>query len=152
MGYEFFQDQDTLKVNFMQADILNLGEGSPLAALKGTFDFVHLGMVLHIFGWEKQREALENCIQLLKPQAGVLILGQAVGDADGTTSGSQWGAKSFRHNDVSFRKLWKEIEERTGVKYDCRASIDGGLGVDEGNRKWDLKSAKRLVFEVERLE
>lgn len=153
LGYEFFRDRDTLKTHFMQADILKLDEpGSPLAPLVGTFEFIHLGMVLHIFGWEKQRMVLENCVRLLKPDAGVLILGRAVGDLEGTTGGDKWGGQAFRHSDATFRKMWKEIEERTGTKFDCRASMDGGIGVDEGNRLWDLKTSRRLVFEVERLD
>lgn len=147
LGYEFFQDRDTLKVHFMQANIFDLGEGSALGPLRGTFDFIHLGMVLHMFDWDRQRVALENCIQLLKPEAGALVLGQAVGDAEGTSA----GRLVFRHSDVTFKKLWKEIEEKTGLKFDCRAWVDTGLGIDDGNRGWDLTSARRLAFEVERL-
>lgn len=135
----------------MQADVFDSSDASPLAVFKGTFDFIHLGMVLHMFSWAEQLGLLERCMALLKPEAGVLVLGQAVGNAEGTSAGHKWGDKAFRHSDGTFRQLWKEVEERSGVRFICRASLDRGLGVAEGNRAWDLSNARRLVFEVERL-
>lgn len=135
----------------MQADVFDPSDASPLAVSKGTFDFMHLGMVLHIFGWAKQVDLLERCLALLKPVPGVMMLGQAVGDAEGTSAGDKWGGQAFRHSDETFRELWKEVEERSGLRFNCRASVDRGLGVASGNRAWDVSSARRLVFEVERL-
>ncbi|CAN8105283.1 unnamed protein product [Discula destructiva] len=132
LGYDFFQDRETLSSKFMQADVLDRGPANPLEELAGAVDFIHLGMMLHIFEWDQQRDLLENCIRILKPEPGVLILGQAVGNADGALSAGQTGGnftgKAFRHNESTFKALWKEIEERTGTVWDCRASIDGGLG------------------------
>lgn len=156
LGYDFFQDRATLTSTFMQADILDRGAASPLEALAGTVDFIHLGMLLHIFEREPQIHLLENCIRLLKAEPGVLIVGQAVGDAEGSVCAGQTGGrftgKAFRHNDVTFRALWEEIGERTGTRWECRASVDGGLGIDSGKRAWESSKARRLVFEVERLE
>ncbi|ROV87636.1 hypothetical protein VMCG_10632 [Cytospora schulzeri] len=150
LGYDLFRDKGTLKTHFMQADILD--PNSQLQSLTKTVDFIHLGMILHIFSWEEQRELLETCIQIMKPQAGVLILGQAVGHAEGKVSlGRNSGGLSFKHSDLSFRRLWGEISERTGIKFDCRAALDEGLGVADGKRTWDVAAARRLVFEVERL-
>lgn len=158
LGYDFFKDRDSLEAHLFQADILDRSSSDGLDALSGTMEFVHLGMVLHIFEWDQQREILERCITLLKAQPGVMILGQAVGNVEGgglSTAGpagaSSTGKVGFKHNVTTFQKLWKEIEERTGARWECRASIDGGLGVDSGARKWDTASARRLVFEVERL-
>lgn len=155
LGYDFFQDRESLRTSFIQADVLDIGTANPLNELSGAFDFIHLGMVLHIYQWDQQRDMLERCVDLLKPESGVLILGQALGSADGGLSAGQTGAnftgKPFKHNATTFQTLWKEIGERTATKWDCRASIDGGLGVDSGMRKWDVSSSRRLVFEVERL-
>lgn len=152
VGYELFRDRQTLKTHFMQADILKLNEvDSPLAPLMGTFDFIHLGMVLHVFDWDQQRTVLENCVRLLKPEAGMLIVGRAVGDLEGTTGGDVWRGKSFRHSDGTFQKLWGEIQESTRAKFDCRASVEGGIGVEGGAWAWDLKTSRRFEFEVERL-
>lgn len=150
LGYDLFRDKDTLKTHFMQADVLD--PDSQLQSLKGTVDFVHLGMILHVFSWEEQRELLETCIRILKPQAGVLILGQAVGHAVGEASPGRFaGGLSFKHSDESFRRLWGEISGLTGIRFDCRAALDEGLGVADRKRKWDVAAARRLAFEVERL-
>lgn len=154
LGYEFFRDRETLQTHFVQADILQLHEAdSSLAPLLGTFEFIHLGMVLHIFDWEEQRKVLENCVRLLKPEAGVMILGRAVGDVKGTMRGvgNLRGKQPFRHSVETFRKMWQEIEERTGATFDCRACIENGIGADQATWAWDLKTSRRLEFEVERL-
>lgn len=150
LGYDLFRDKDTLKTNFMQADVLD--PNSRLQNLKGNVDFIHLGMILHVFSWEEQRELLETCVRILKPRVGSLILGQAVGRAEGMeTPGVSTRGQSFKHSDETFRQLWEEVSGRTGVKFDCRAALDRGLGGAEGKRKWDVAAARRLVFEVERL-
>lgn len=152
LGYDLFLDRDIPKTHFVQADILKLDEAdSPLAPLMGTFEFVHLGMVLHVFDWDKQRTVLENCVKLLKPQAGVLIVGRAVGDLKGTTEGAVWSGQSFRHSDGTFKKLWGEVSEKMGVKFDCRALFEGVIGADQGTWSWDLKTSRRIRFEVERM-
>lgn len=70
LGYDFFRGRDTLEVTLVQADAFDLGEGSSLLGrLVGKVDFIHLGMVLHLFGWEKQRELPENCVKLLRPSS-----------------------------------------------------------------------------------
>ncbi|KAI3392979.1 hypothetical protein diail_4928 [Diaporthe ilicicola] len=147
LGYELFRDRDTLKADLVQADAFDLGENSPLSRLVGKADFIHMGMVLHLFTWEKQRELLENCVKLLKQESsGSTILGQAVGDVKG---GARPGRGTFVHNEETFKKMWAEISQRTGLKFECRASVDGGLGIAEARRRWDGASARRLSFEVE---
>jgi SAM-dependent methyltransferase len=152
LGYDLFRDRHSLEAHFVQADILDDGPDSPLEPLRGSMDVVHLGMVLHVFSWEEQRQALERCVELLRPQRGALIVGQAVGHAVGKSSPSHEGRYSFKHSDASFKKLFGEIEQRTGVRFECRARIDEGLGVGNGKRKWDGDAqTRRLYFEVERL-
>lgn len=152
LGYDLFRDSGALKAHFMQADILKLDEaGSSLAPLLGTFEVIYLGMVLHVFDWETQRTVLEHCVRLLKPEAGVMIVGRAVGDLRGTTGGDAWAGKSFRHSDETFKKLWEEIEERTGAKFDCKALIEDSVDGDKGTWTWDLNTSRRFDFEVQRL-
>lgn len=149
LGYDFFRDKDTLQATLIQADAFDLGEDSSLFGLVGKVDFLHLGMVLHLFGWEKQRELLENCVKLLRPApSGSMILGQAVGDLEG---GARPGRPIFAHNVETFNKMWSEISERTGLKFECRATLDEGLGIAESRRGWDGATRRRLSFEVERV-
>lgn len=149
LGYDFFRDRDTLEATLMQADAFDLGEGSPLGGLVGKVDIIHMGQVVHLFGWERQRELLENCVKLLRPaSSGTIILGQAVGDVEG---GVKPGAQIFVHNVETFNKMWAEISERAGLKFECRATLDQGLGIAESRRGWDDATRRRLSFEVERV-
>lgn len=146
LSYELFRDHG-LASTFMEADALVLSGDSPLSKLKGEADFVHLGMVLHLLGPEKQRTLLENCVALLKPERGGMILGTAVGDVEGT----QAPAGHYMHSDETFKAMVADISERTGVKFDCRASLDNGLAILEAKKKFGYDRARRLMFEVERL-
>ena len=48
MEYDLFRDRETIKAQFMKADILS--EKSPLNALDGRIDIMWIGSVLHLFG------------------------------------------------------------------------------------------------------
>ncbi|RYP57380.1 hypothetical protein DL769_009517 [Monosporascus sp. CRB-8-3] len=147
VGYDLFRDKETLQAHLMQADALDLTNDSTLSKLTGTMDYVHLGMVIHVFDRNKQRLLLENCVQVLKPEAGTLILGESVGDVEGI----QIPAGNFMHSDDTFREMWKEISERTGLEFDCRVTLDKGFGIPEAKQKWGYDRSRRLAFEVEML-
>ncbi|KAG8158445.1 hypothetical protein KVR01_011567 [Diaporthe batatas] len=146
ISYELFRDH-RIGATFMEADALDISADSPLAQLKGEVDFVHLGMVLHVFGRDHQRALLENCISLLKPESGSMILGTAVGHVEGL----QAPAGHFLQSDKTFKAMVADISERTGVKFDCRVSLDDGLAILENKDKSGVDRAQRLMFEVERL-
>jgi SAM-dependent methyltransferase len=146
VSYELFRDHG-LAATFMEADALNISEDNPLYKLKGKVDFVHLGMVLHVFGRQNQRALLENCVSLLRPERGSMILGTAVGDLEG----HQAAPGHFLHSDETFKAMIKDISEQTGVRFDCRASLDDGLAILEDKSKSSVDKARRLIFEVERL-
>lgn len=146
LSYDLFRDHG-LASTFMEADALVLSEDGPLAKLKGDVDIIHLGMVLHCFGLEQQRALLENCIALLRPERGSVIIGTAVGDVEG----NQAAAGHYLHSDETFRAMCADISERKGVKLECRASVDEGLAILEVKKKFGGDRARRLIFEVERL-
>lgn len=144
VSYELFRDHG-LAATFMEADALDISGDSPLAKLKGNVDFVHLGMVLHVFGWNNQRTVLENCISLLKPEQGSMILGTAVGHVEGL----QAPAGHFLQSDKTFKAMVADISEKMGLKLDCRVSLDEGLAILENKDKSGVDRAQRLIFEVE---
>lgn len=92
-----------------------------------------------------------------KSQPGVMILSQALGNVEGSGLGAgliganATGKSGFKHNTSTFQAIWREIEQRTETRWDCRVSIDGVLGADSGARNWDNARARRLVFEMETL-
>jgi SAM-dependent methyltransferase len=151
VGYELFRDRDTLRARFVRGDVLDPDPDAPLNRMAGAMDVGHLSMILHCFEWDDQLRALERCVRILQPVPGGLIVGQAVGHAQGVRSAAHEGRFSFKHSDVTFKKLVLELEERTGVKFQVRAELDEGLYVANGERKWDDHKSRRLVFEVEKL-
>lgn len=151
MGYDLFRDKDTFGAHFMVADIYDMSEDRPLKQLEGKMDMIHVGLFLHLFDWEGQVKACERIVQILKQEPGVLVVGQQMGT---TTPGvvNHGHRILFKHDDKSFERLWEEVGENTGTRWTVKAFLDEGLGIKEGKRAWDDDKARRLVFEVERVE
>lgn len=147
LGYELFRDRDTLKTRFVVGDIME-EDGVVVRELEGRFDVVHLGMILHLFGWEDQVKLIRQAMRLLKAEGDVLLLGQQAGNLDGATSSS--GRGTFRHNDETFKKLVAEVGAATGTKWDVKASLDNPISIQDGTRAWNDPKARRLTFEVRR--
>lgn len=149
LGYDLFLDRDRIGVQFLTADIFD--PNSSLKQLDGQMSVVYIGLLLHLFDWEGQRKACERIVGFLKPEKGVLVLGQQVGCLVACDVMSGGERKVTRHDLASFEKLWKEVGERTGSQWEVRANLDEGLGVGDGTRAWDRHETRRLVFEVERV-
>jgi hypothetical protein len=150
LGYELFDDKDRLTAHFLTADIFDTD--GPLSTMKNTFDFIHIGLFLHLFDWEGQKKACETIVGLLKSEKGVMVLGQQVGSLQPGQVPKSSGSQMFKHDATTFEKMWKEIGEATGTEWEVRASLDVGLGIEKHKRKWDDPNTRRLIFEVERLK
>lgn len=155
LGYELFRD-DPQTVRMVQADVLApLDDGNALAGWKGQLKVVQLGMILHLFSWEESVRAFENAIALLRDEKGVLIIGQATGNLEGletrTLSPGGKDRVTWKHNVQSFERLVRDVEAKTGTKWDVKATLDEGLSVNDGKRTWDDPRTRRLLFEVERV-
>jgi ubiquinone/menaquinone biosynthesis C-methylase UbiE len=144
-----FLDKDTNGVQFLTADIFD--PDSSLKQLDGQMNIVYIGLFLHLFDWEGQRKALERIVRLLKPEKGVLVLGQQVGSLVACDVKFEGEKNVIRHDLASFEKLWKEVGERTGTEWVIQAKLDEGLGIGNGKRVWDIQETRRLVFEVVRV-
>ncbi|KAJ4419499.1 hypothetical protein N0V82_004944 [Gnomoniopsis sp. IMI 355080] len=157
LGYELFRD-DPQTVRMVQADVLEpLEEGNnALAGWRGKLRVVQLGMILHLFSWEEGVRVFENAIALLRNEKGVLIIGQATGNVDGmetrTLSSGGKDRVTWKHNVESFERLVRDVEAKTGTKWEIKATLDEGLSVHDGKRTWDNPKTRRLLFEVERVE
>lgn len=147
LAYDFFRDRDTFQGTFIHADLLDRSN-EEVAAVAGTFGIVQLSMVLHIWDLEGQTVACERVIELLRPEKGVLIVGQSVGDLVAKEFPGR-GKNIWKHNVESFTEMWEEVGRRTGTKWQVRARLDEGPGGQK--RNWDEPTARRLSFEVERL-
>lgn len=109
-------------------------------------------MVLHIWDLEGQIAACERVAELLRPENGVLVVGQSVGSVKAKEFPGRGGKMIYKHDAETFAAMWEEVGRRTGTKWEVRASLDQGLGIEEQNRNWDEPTTRRLFFEVERLE
>lgn len=157
LGYELFRDRpETVRV--VRADVLAPLEavGNPLAEWRGQLRVVQLGMILHLFSWEESIVAFVNTIELLRDEKGVLVIGQASGNVDGvetmTLSPGGGDKRTWKHNVQSFRRLVRDVEARTGTRWDVKAGLDGALSVNDGKRTWDDPRTCRLLFEIERVD
>ncbi|CAG8977469.1 hypothetical protein HYALB_00011818 [Hymenoscyphus albidus] len=148
LGFEFFRDKETSGIHFMVSDFLEKNDEVSKSVPK--MDIVHLGLFLHLFDWDKQVEACEKVIRLLKPEKRVLIIGQQMGmlEAREDIRGTK---KIFAHNVESFKRLWIEIGQKTQTEWNVKAQLDDGLAPSEENGQWIPPDRRRLVFEVERL-
>jgi len=149
LGYELFRDRETFHAHFLEADIFDT-EG-PLKQLEGRMDLIQLGLFLHLFDLAGQAKACERVVGLMKPEKGVLILGQQIGSLEAGPMALDSGSKMYKHNVESFEKMWKEVGEKTGTEWKVNASLDAGLGINQNKRAWDDPKSRRLVLEVERI-
>lgn len=148
LGYDLFLDKHTLGAKFIEADVFDLD--GPLKDLEGRMDIIQIGLFLHIFDLEGQIKACERIVKLGRAVKGTLIVGQQTGKQ---VAGNQARGKgvAFKHNMESFKDMWRVVGERTGTRWEVRATLDDRLGVTEKKESWDDPSIKRLTFEVERM-
>lgn len=124
LGYDLFEDRQTLKTRFIQADIFD--GHSALGELKGTLDIVYTGSFFHLFDYARQVQAGRNVARFLKPQKGSILVGRQVG---GIKAGEREhrtnpkGGTMYRHDVESFQKMWTDIGEDLGLRF----SIDARL-------------------------
>jgi len=75
VGHTMFRDEERLKGNFIEGDILDSSPESALAKTWGTWDAVNICMFLHLFSYDELKLACRNILRLLKPQKGSMIIG-----------------------------------------------------------------------------
>ena len=150
LGYELFRDRKTLKSTFFPTDILN-DRDLLLRGLDGEMDIVYLGLFLHHFDFETCVKVCVRVTKLLKPKPGSLVMGVQVGSLVGDTKGIPVpsGGILWRHDIQSFERVWKEVGEITGTRWEVRGWLERAKGFGE---KWQIEGTRRLGFEVLRLE
>ena len=148
LGYELFLDRDTLKANFIVADIFD--EHGPLQDLDGKMSIVYIGLFLHLFDLDEQQRICERIVRLLKNEKGVLVLGTQVGSTKPKDVPFGASKNVFRHDEKTFGELWRAVGEKTNTEWNVTTTMDRGLGAGSKKRPWDDEDTRRLVFEVER--
>ncbi|KAL9619270.1 MAG: hypothetical protein Q9160_006122 [Pyrenula sp. 1 TL-2023] len=138
LSYDLFRDRDTFKAKFTTGDCLKLEdtktpENQALLQLvgphsaEGGVDIIHAGLLLHLFDYPQQLQAIRGFISVLsKSLAASIIVGNLMGNQTAGPLKVAWGGGSvfYQHNEASFRRLWKEAEDATGTEWDLTIVID----------------------------
>jgi hypothetical protein len=152
LGYDLFLDRGTLSTTFIVANVFDI---SKLKEAVGRVDVIHVGSFLHLFSWEKQREASSQISKLLKRSVGSLIVGNQVGSTEPGEHLLKAGSAEtmFRHNKSSFEKLWSEVGYDFGVEWRIVFEFlaeQMSPSSDEGAEQYQDRSAgKRFIFSIE---
>ncbi len=157
LGYKLFRDEGIIPADhFVKADIME--SGGELSRFEGEMDVVANKDLMHCFNYAAQIELAIRFVKLLRPQAGARVVGQVVGHVRAGEFVTEYQgsglARMFLHNEESFKRLWEEVGERTGSRWQVES------------RGWKIRPAwepvqipgqprgpdcRYLLFAVERL-
>ncbi|KAK3616917.1 hypothetical protein LTR56_025634 [Elasticomyces elasticus] len=152
LGYELFNDRNSLKSRFIAADIFD--EDSPLKELYGQIDIIDASSFFHLFTLGEQKQVARSVIKLMRPRKDGLVVGRQVGNVNPQEYPRRNGLGTrFRHDIVSWRKMWDEVGEETGVRFNVGGDMQDvpNLGTVVG-AELEGESAAMMEFYVRRLE
>lgn len=150
LGYDLFLDKETLKTKFIAGDVLD--PDASIKQLDGKIDIIHAAAFFHLFNWDGQVRIAKRFVSLLNPEAGVLVIGQQLANVEaGEYSFS--GKMRYRHNDESFKRMWKLVGDETGTNWqvDARISESELLKKHSSLFEWAPPGSCALSFTVRRL-
>ena len=147
LGYELFQDKETLKSKFIAADIFDAD--GPLKVLEGKIDIIDASSFFHLFGLEEQKTVARAVIKLLSPRKDSLVVGRQVGKAEPGEVLKRSGGSRYRHSVESWRKMWADVGEEIGVRFAVAGTLTPVENVRLG-REEDADSSM-MEFSVRRL-
>lgn len=114
LGYELFNDQSTLKSQFIAADIFD--DTSELNRLQSSVDIIGASSFFHLFNWDDQKKIAKRVVRLLRPHKDSLLVGRQIGDEIAGEKVRRSGSGSrYRHNAISWKSFWEEVGRETGA-------------------------------------
>lgn len=154
VGYFFFQDKDRFSAQYIDGDILR--PSGELADLNGKLDMVNINCVIHQWDIPAQKEACAKLVALTKNQRGSLIMGAQAGTSGGRKVGPDELVKSpfFMHSPDTWKKLWAEVSEETGTRWECTAELKTweAMGYERSEVAYLGEDAGMLVFHMRRMK
>ena len=151
IGQELFHDADNFKGRFISADLFADDADNALVKTQGTWDFVSIVSVLHIFDWATQIRACKRVIKLLAQKPGSMVIGAQSGS---TQSGEQiikppfvaeGEHKSiFRQSVETFTEMWKIVEQDEGIR--LKVDVVYGNKVEWETREKEEAMGKKKYF------
>ncbi|KAK5745750.1 hypothetical protein LTR17_001252 [Elasticomyces elasticus] len=152
LGYELFNDRKSLKSRFIAADIFD--EESALKELYGHIDIIDASSFFHLFTLAEQKQVARSVIKLMRPRKDSLVVGRQVGNVNPQEYPRRNGLGTrFRHDIPSWRRMWDEVGEETGVKFDVGGTMQSvpNLGTTVHAAELEGESAAMMEFYVRRL-
>jgi hypothetical protein len=150
LGYDLFLDKETLKTKFITGDVFD--PDASIKQLDGKIDIIHAAAFFHLFNWDGQVKIAKRFVSLLNPKAGVLVIGRQMANVEaGEYSFSN--KMVYRHNDESFKRMWKLVGDETGTNWqvDARISDSDFLKKHGSPSGWVPLGSCVLSFTVRRL-
>jgi SAM-dependent methyltransferase len=150
IGYDLFLDKSTLTTKFIEADVFDTD--SHLKELNGKLSIVHAASFFHLFDWDGQVKAAKRVIELLKAEPGVMVFGRQGGKAEaGSFVHVKKDQTAYWHNAESWAKLWKQVGDETGSKWE----VDATLGEEDLTKRMNAQivpvGTRFMTFTIRRL-
>lgn len=148
LGYELFQDRETLKSHFYTASIF---DDDFLAEWHDKVDIIYVGAFLHLFDFEKQLKVMAQLVKLLRKKPGSLVFGRNIAaDKGGDFRMESFDWDLFRHSPDTMQALWNQAPEGQW-KVDAELMPYRSEGWDNKNRGWEGDETKEMRFVVTRV-
>ncbi|KAI9713981.1 MAG: hypothetical protein M1820_000711 [Bogoriella megaspora] len=127
ISYDFYSDRDRFRGKLLEADVFK--SQSPLNNLEGQMDIVWCSKFMHLFNRETQIDVAVRLIKLLKPTPGSMFVGSQNGceiDYEISLPNDGFHAQTrgfWLGNKEGIEKLWKEVSELTGTRWEVEARL-----------------------------
>lgn len=150
LGYDLFLDKKTLKTKFIAGDVFD--PDASIKQLDGKIDIIHAASFFHLFNWDGQIKVAKRFVSLLNPEAGVLVIGRQMANVEAGEY-SFYGKTPYRHNDESFKRMWKLVGDETGTNWQVDARIEDSTLLKKHGPlfEWAPPGSCALSFTVRRL-
>ncbi|KAJ5317856.1 hypothetical protein N7508_002364 [Penicillium antarcticum] len=130
VGYHLFKDRETLKSEFIEADIFD-ANSALVQKLTSKVDIVNAGYFFHLFDWDRQVAAVKHVVRLVRMQPGSLLVGRQAGRKDPIDPDDKKNApQQYRHDIETWKRLWRQVEKETGTKWEVEAWMEPWEGAD----------------------
>ena len=150
LGYDLFRDRATFKGKFLVGNVLedSAAMSGMLEEVAGKFDVVYAASIFHLFDYTDQLLLAKRVVTMSKPVPGSLILGRQRGNIKAGEYEHRTNEKGtmYRHNENSFREMWKQVGKETGTEWTVDVRLQKGEDFGEGS----IPDDRRLNFEVTR--
>ncbi|KAG6014704.1 hypothetical protein E4U43_006241 [Claviceps pusilla] len=117
IGYDLFQDQDSLGATFVVGDMLD-PEDTRLDVMLGKVTIIYAGSFFHLFNWNQQLCVGQRLVGFLKDGTkNALIYGRQMGTRKPGERAIGNASPPYLHDKHSFQRLWREIGDLTKTNW-----------------------------------